>query len=85
MDISDDKVAAEFDPVTMAAWGQHMMGSKMGSTQLARDIPYLVSLYQSGRLKLDELITGRYSLDQINEAIASTKKGETLRNVIVFD
>ncbi len=83
--IPEDGVTAQFDPVTMAAWGQHMMGSKMGSTQLARDIPYLVSLYQSGRLKLDELITGRYSLDQINEAIASTKKGEALRNVIVFD
>ena len=56
----------------------------MGSTSLARDIPWLVSLYQQGRLKLDELITGRYPLVEINEAIASTKSGEALRNVIVF-
>jgi S-(hydroxymethyl)glutathione dehydrogenase / alcohol dehydrogenase len=35
-------------------------------------------------LKLDELISKRYSLDQINEAIASSKQGESLRNVIIF-
>jgi S-(hydroxymethyl)glutathione dehydrogenase/alcohol dehydrogenase len=40
---------------------------------------------REGRLKLDELVTGRFSLDQINEAIASTKRGEALRNVVVFD
>lgn len=56
----------------------------MGSTSLKIDIPMLVSLYQAGRLKLDELITGRYPLENINEAIASLANGEALRNVIVF-
>ena len=56
----------------------------MGSTRLKIDIPMLVSLYQAGRLKLDELITGRYTLENINEAIASLIDGEALRNVIVF-
>ena len=37
-----------------------------------------------GRLLLDELVTNRYPLDQINEAFASVNKGEALRNVIVF-
>ena len=66
------------------------MGEKMltgaggGSIRLSIDIPFLVSLYQSGRLKLDELISGRYPLEQINEAIASLEKGEALRNLIVF-
>jgi S-(hydroxymethyl)glutathione dehydrogenase / alcohol dehydrogenase len=60
------------------------MGSNMGSTRLHRDIPYLVNLYQQGRLKLDELVTRRYPLDEINEAIASMERGEALRNVIVF-
>ena len=45
----------------------------------------MVDLYQQGRLKLDELISGRWSLDQINEAIADTKTGVARRNVIVFD
>jgi S-(hydroxymethyl)glutathione dehydrogenase / alcohol dehydrogenase len=63
---------------------QVILGSKMGSTRLAVDIPKLVALYQEGRLKLDELISGRYPLDEINAAIASVKRGEALRNVIVF-
>jgi S-(hydroxymethyl)mycothiol dehydrogenase len=57
----------------------------MGSTLPAVDVPRLAELYAQGRLMLDELITGRYSLKQINEAIASTAGGGALRNVIVFD
>ena len=56
----------------------------MGSTCLKTDIPLLISLYQAGRLKLDELITGRFTLDTINEAISSLVNGEALRNVILF-
>lgn len=63
---------------------QRVVGSNMGSTRLAVDVPRLVELYQCGRLKLDELITGRYPLEGINEAIESMERGEALRNVIVF-
>jgi Zn-dependent alcohol dehydrogenase len=77
-------VMAEYDPGTVAAWGQRMIGSKMGSARVGIDIPRLVSLYGEGRLKLDELITGRYPLAGINEAIAGVVRGEALRNVIVF-
>lgn len=59
-------------------------GSFMGTTNLSQDIPKLIALYKAGILKLDELITARYSLDQINEAIESVEKGKALRNVIVF-
>ncbi len=78
-------VMAEYDPGTMAAWNQKILGSKMGETVITRDIPALVELYQSGKLKLDELVTATYPLEQINEAIASVKRGEALRNVIVFE
>jgi S-(hydroxymethyl)glutathione dehydrogenase / alcohol dehydrogenase len=59
-------------------------GGYMGSTNISVDIPRLIALYQSGRLKLDELITNRYPLAKINEAIESAEKGEALRNVIMF-
>jgi S-(hydroxymethyl)glutathione dehydrogenase / alcohol dehydrogenase len=59
-------------------------GGYMGSTNIAVDIPRLVGLYQRGRLKLDELITRRYPLERINEAIEVAEKGEALRNVIMF-
>jgi Zn-dependent alcohol dehydrogenase len=65
-------------------YGRTVMGSQMGSTRLSVDVPRLVTLYQQGRLKLDELITGRYPLDEVNAAIASTAAGEALRNVITF-
>ena len=61
-----------------------LAGSFMGATNLSVDIPKLVGLYQSGRLKLDELITERYPLDRINEAIQAVVDGKALRNVIVF-
>ncbi len=77
-------VMAEIEAVEFANDCQRILGSKMGSTRLQVDLPKLVALYQQGRLKLDELISGRYALEEINEAIASVKRGEALRNVIVF-
>jgi S-(hydroxymethyl)glutathione dehydrogenase/alcohol dehydrogenase len=61
-----------------------LTGSFMGTTNLTVDIPRLIELYQAGELKLDELITGRYPLEQINEAVESVERGEALRNVIMF-
>lgn len=78
-------VLAAYDPGTMAAWNQRILGSKMGEATIAVDIPMLVDLYRSGRLMLDELVTRTYRLDEINEAIADVNAGKALRNVIVFD
>lgn len=77
-------VMSQFEPGNIADMSQRILGSKMGSARIQVDIPNLVSLYQQGRLKLDELISGRYALEDINEAIASARRGEALRNVIVF-
>ena len=52
-------------PDMMAATGQGMRGSLMGDVVLARDVPWMVDLYTQGRLELDALISGRWSLDQI--------------------
>ena len=61
-----------------------LKGSVMGSTHLSVDVPRLVAQYRSGNLLLDELITNRYPLEEINEAIESMERGEALRNVVVF-
>lgn len=74
-----------YEPVMMAAVSQGMVGSKMGDVVIQRDIPWMVDMYQQDRLKLDELVSGRWSLDQINEAIDDTKSGSAKRNVIEFD
>jgi Zn-dependent alcohol dehydrogenase len=65
-------------------YGRAVIGSLMGSSQMSVDIPRLVDLYQQGRLKLDKLITDRYPLERINEAIESAERGKALRNVIMF-
>jgi S-(hydroxymethyl)glutathione dehydrogenase/alcohol dehydrogenase len=76
---------SHYEAANFAAAGQAMIGSKMGETVIRRDIPWMVDLYGQGRLKLDELISNRWPLDRINEAIADTKSGSARRNVIVFD
>lgn len=74
-----------YDPTMLAAMNQRILGSRMGQTVLARDIPWLITQWRAGRLKLAELVTARYPLAHINEAIAATKAGTTRRNVIVFE
>ncbi len=76
------KIAVEAGNIAGAS--QKILGSKMGSTRLRVDIPKLVALYENGRLKLDELITGRYLLEEINHAIDEVRADKALRNVIIF-
>ena len=59
-------------------------GSMMGSTRLETDIPRLFNLYANGQLLLDQLISKRWTLVQINEAISDTACGNAIRNVIMF-
>jgi S-(hydroxymethyl)glutathione dehydrogenase/alcohol dehydrogenase len=75
---------ASYSPLLMADMGQSIVGSKMGDVVIKRDIPWMVDLYNQGRLKLDELITGRWPLEQVNEAIADTMAGHAWRNVIII-
>ncbi len=76
---------AEYDPGTLAAWGQKIVGTKMGSAKLSQDIPELIEHYRAGRLKLDPLISGRFSLEEVNEALAQVRDGSAIKNVITFD
>ena len=61
-----------------------IIGSFYGSTRQTYDMPWLMELYRQKRLKIDELISRRYTLDQINEAYDALKNGEVNRSVIVF-
>ena len=74
-----------YDPTTLAAMNQTITGARMGRAVLARDVPWLIGQWRAGRLKLAELVSGRYRLEEINEAIAATRSGAARRNVIVFE
>ncbi|MNE73819.1 S-(hydroxymethyl)glutathione dehydrogenase [compost metagenome] len=49
------------------------------------DLPNLVTFYLQGRLKLDQMISQRIRLEQINEGFDELRRGELARSVIVFD
>jgi S-(hydroxymethyl)glutathione dehydrogenase / alcohol dehydrogenase len=76
---------ASFDPAQLAHDGARVVGSKFGSTSPHVDVPMLIDLVRAGRLKLAELISGRFPLDAINEAVDSTRRGDALRNVVLLD
>lgn len=48
-------------------------------------MPMLLSMYRNGNLELDELVTRRYRLDQINEAITDMREVRNIRGIIEFD
>ncbi|MCY4283781.1 MAG: Zn-dependent alcohol dehydrogenase [Thiotrichales bacterium] len=68
----------------LAHYGQRILGSKMGAARLGIDVPKLFRLYRGGRLKLDELISSRRPLADINASIELSRRSQNLRHVIVF-
>ena len=62
-----------------------LQGSLMGSNRFRVDMPRLVDLYLQGRLELDELISARITLDQVNDGFKAMQGGEVARSVIIFD
>ena len=63
---------------------KEIKGTGYGSSNPRAIIPQLLSMYREGELKLDELITKRYSLDQVNEGYADMRNGVNIRGVIDF-
>jgi S-(hydroxymethyl)glutathione dehydrogenase/alcohol dehydrogenase len=59
--------------------------SRMGSNQFRTDIPRYLDFYRQGRLLLDEMVTRRGRLEDINEAFRAMKAGEIARMVLLFD
>lgn len=59
-------------------------GSYYGTVHAPRDFPLLLDLYKSGKLNLDDMITKRYRLDQINEAYREMAEGKLARGVVVL-
>ena len=62
-----------------------IQGSNMGSNQFRTDMPRLVDMYLDGRLMLDEMVSARISLDEINEGFDAMKAGSVTRSVVTFD
>lgn len=76
--------AASFKPMTMVFEEKTLQGSYFGSCVPRVDFPRLLGLYLSGKLKLDELITRRYRVEEAPQAFADLESAKNARGVIVF-
>ncbi len=68
--------------VGFTAAEKQIKGCLLGSVHSQRDVPRLVALWQAGRLDLDAMVTARYPLEKINEAVAGARSLAGLRTVI---
>jgi len=68
----------------LVLWNKDLLGTVFGSMNPRVAVPQFTALYESGKLKLDELITRRYSLDEINNGYDDLRDGRILRGVITF-
>jgi S-(hydroxymethyl)glutathione dehydrogenase/alcohol dehydrogenase len=62
-----------------------LQGSNMGSNRFRVDMPRFIDFYLQGKLHLDDLISRRIRLEDVNEGLAALKTGEVARSVIMFD
>jgi S-(hydroxymethyl)glutathione dehydrogenase/alcohol dehydrogenase len=62
-----------------------MQGSNMGSNRFRVDMPRFVEFYLQGRLHLDDLISKRIKLEDVNDGMDQLRTGEVARSVIMFD
>ena len=65
--------------------GRRLQGTMMGSNRFRIDIPRLLDMYRDGRLLLDELISARIDLDDVNAGYDALQQGTITRSVITFD
>ena len=75
----------EVNALSLPRTERAIIGSWYGSARPWVDLPKLSDLYMSGKLKIDEMISRTYRLEEINTAYDALAAGEVARSVIVFD
>jgi Zn-dependent alcohol dehydrogenase len=68
----------------LTMYQKRIQGCLFGMMSPSKDVPRLLSLYQTGHLKLDELVSRTYPLEQINEGYVDMHAGEVIRGVIDY-
>lgn len=76
---------SNISPLTLTAEARTIIGSYLGSSIPARDIPRFAQWWREGRLPVERLISRRIALSEINEAMDELADGLAVRQVIVFD
>jgi NDMA-dependent alcohol dehydrogenase len=79
------KVTVQVSGAMMTLFQKTLKGTLFGSSNPMYDIPKLLGMYQAGQLKLDELVTKTYTLDQLNEGYDDLLAGKNIRGVLLHD
>jgi S-(hydroxymethyl)glutathione dehydrogenase/alcohol dehydrogenase len=79
-----DKVTVQLSGAIMTLFEKTVKGTLFGSANPQYDIPKMLGLYEAGQLKLDELVTTRYTLDQVNDGYQDLRDGKNIRGVIEY-
>jgi NDMA-dependent alcohol dehydrogenase len=79
-----DQTESSVNLFELAMWNKEIKGTIFGSLNPRADIPKLLGMYREGQLKLDELVTKTYDLDDINEGYRAMRDGENIRGVITY-
>jgi len=79
-----DDVSIPVSARHIVLYQKRLQGSLFGASSPSKDIPRMLELYRQGRLKLDELITTRYRLDQINDGYDDMRAGRNIRGIITY-
>ena len=77
-------VRAPITPYTMALQEKTLKGTLYGSIRPLVDMPQLVDLYMGGKLKIDQLVSRTYKIEEINEGFQRMLSGEVARGVVTF-
>ncbi|MGY1620310.1 NDMA-dependent alcohol dehydrogenase [Geodermatophilus sp. SYSU D00691] len=80
-----DQVGIPISIGEMTLFAKEIKGALFGDQNPHTDILRMLRLYQEGKLKLDELITKRYKLDDINQGYEDMHAGKNIRGVIIYD
>jgi len=83
--VAPEEAEVSLNAVGLMRTARTLMGTAYGNARPAVDFPRLLDLFRAGRLKLRELISHRFTLDQVNEAFQALQAGEVARGVIVFE
>lgn len=79
----DEEVSMSLFELTL--YEKQVIGSLFGSSNPRVAIPQILELYRAGQVKLDELVTTTYTLEEINQGYEDMRKGKNIRGVIIYD
>ncbi|MGW4720680.1 NDMA-dependent alcohol dehydrogenase [Nocardia sp. NPDC004260] len=68
----------------LTAMRKTLTGAWFGNANIRFDIPHLLRLYMEGHLKLDEMITRTYSIDEVNHGYEAMRNAENIKGLIVY-